>query len=654
MRLAAVCWLCLIAPAWAGPPERVHHELDIGLEPQARHLSVIDRIDIDGGDAIDLRLAPGLTVERIEIDGRTVPDRSALRLDGGRHRIRIDYAGTLAPIDAEGRGDGPASGAKGSYLPGGSGWLPPIDAERLSYRLTVQVPTGYRAVATGGLVEEQAGASGYRAVYAADPAVEEPSLFAGQWDVRERQVDGRRLRTYLESGLEPDLAGLADDYLGLSADMIDRFSRRIGPYPFDGFAILSAPLPVGLGFPGLTYIGRQVLPLPFIRTQSLPHEILHNWWGNGVLVDYDHGNWSEGLTSYMADYALTAERSADAGREMRLGWLRDYAALPADRDQRLDRFTAKIHDAAQVIGYNKSAFLFLMLEDRLGTERFDAGLRHFWERHRLKRASWSDLQAAFAAASGEDLSRFFDQWLTRPGAPNLHLDGAKVRQSGAGFTLDVTVSQDEPTYRLRIPVAIDSAGGRIERTLDLTDTSATLTVELPDRPTRAALDPDYRLFRRLAAGEAPPILRDVTLDPATQVVVASSDPKAADTARELAGRLLDAGGQLVSADAARLATGAPLAIIGTTPDVGRTLAGLGLPPVPDPLTGRGTARVWTLRRDTGRPVLAIAADDPAALEALLRPLPHYGRQSFLVFNGRQAIDRGVWPAGDSALSRAVN
>ena len=59
-----------------------------------------------------------------------------------------------------------------------------------------------------------------------------------------------------------------------------------------------------------------MLRLPFIRASSLGHEVLHNWWGNGVLVDYARGNWSEGLTTFMADYAYKSEESAAAAREM--------------------------------------------------------------------------------------------------------------------------------------------------------------------------------------------------------------------------------------------------------------------------------------------------------------------------------------------------
>jgi len=73
-----------------------------------------------------------------------------------------------------------------------------------------------------------------------------------------------------------------------------------------------------------------------------------------------------------------------------------------------------------------------------------------------------------------------------------------------------------------------------------------------------------------------------------------------------------------------------------------------MPPVPLTLDGRGSARVWTgLHQD--RPFLAVAAADGASLAALLRPLPHYGRKSFLVFEGRKAVEHGTWPASEGPL-----
>ena len=82
-----------------------------------------------------------------------------------------------------------------------------------------------------------------------------------------------------------------------------------------------------------------MLRLPFILATSLPHEVAHCWWGNGVLVDWARGNWCEGLTSYVADYLSRERESAEAGREYRFQALRNFAALAGgEEDFPLSRF----------------------------------------------------------------------------------------------------------------------------------------------------------------------------------------------------------------------------------------------------------------------------------------------------------------------------
>ena len=49
-------------------------------------------------------------------------------------------------------------------------------------------------------------------------------------------------------------------------------------------------------------------------------------------------------------------------------------------------------------------------------------------------------------------------------------------------------------------------------------------------------------------------------------------------------------------------------------------------------------------------MLIVEADSAEALGAVLRPLPHYRSRSFVVFEGSQALDKGVWPAPASPLT----
>ncbi|WP_109122868.1 M1 family aminopeptidase, partial [Azospirillum sp. TSO22-1] len=552
--------------------------------------------------------------------------------------VTLRYGGTLAALNPESRGNGAASGAEGAYLPGGPAWLPTLDDEAPTWRLSVRVPAPYVAVATGDLREEGREA-GYRAVFTEERTVEAPSLFAGKWEVRERMHGALRLRTYVEA----ELNGLSDDLLDLTQRSIDGYSARIGAYPFAGFAIVSAPLPVGLGFPGLTYIGKTVLPLPFVRGQSLAHEILHDWWGNGVRVDYGEGNWCEGLTTYMGDYAAAEVRGADAAQAARLDWLRDYAALPADRDAPVSAFKAKVHDASQIVGYGKVAMIVHMLRGELGEEAFAQGIRRFWQAHVFKDAGWSDLRRVFEEQSGRDLGPFFAQWVERTGAPALHLAGA-ARQ---GDHVSLTLRQDQPVYALSVPVVVETSAGVQRHVVRLEGREVTASLPVSGTLKSVAVDPGYDLFRRLAPGEAPPTLRDVTLDGATNVVLAAEGP-AAETARALAERLMDRKLRVVAPD--RTDSGQPLALIGTANAVAPLLRAYQIE-APAGLAGRGTGRAWTARTPQGKPVLVVEAADGAALQALARPLPHYGRQSWLVFDGGKVADRGVWPSGDSPLRR---
>jgi hypothetical protein len=80
-------------------------------------------------------------------------------------------------------------------------------------------------------------------------------------------------------------------------------------------------------------------------------------------------------------------------------------------------------------------------------------------------------------------------------------------------------------------------------------------------------------------------------------------------------------------------------------DIDAWLAREGRPLRPATLAAaRGSAQVWTLRAADGRLTVLVSVRDAPALAALSRPLPHYGQQSYLVFEGARAIDRGTWPA----------
>jgi hypothetical protein len=178
--------------------------------------------------------------------------------------------------------------------------------------------------------------------------------------------------------------------------------------------------------------------------------------------------------------------------------------------------------------------------------------------------------------------------------------------------------------------------------VELKDGRQSFKLPLKAEAREVALDPDLRIFRRLGPDEAPPILREVMVDAATATVLLSIGGPERAAGEALASKLQDHSPDFAST--ARLPQKGPVLVIGLARDVDAWLTKHHLPPRPAEVRAQGTAQVWTARSSGRQTIAVISATDASALNALLRPLPHYGRQSYLVFDGAKAVTRGTWPA----------
>ena len=472
--LAALATVALIATGTAvAAPARF--DFTITIDPVARTLLGEGSITLPPGKAATLSLASGFVAETMQLEGRTLPlgtaaDRQTWRVGASTDArvVSVRWSGTLAALDAtmqhrDTLGDlRAASSAGGTFLPAATNWHPMIDAMPASYRVTLLLPPGQRGLVPGRLLAETDDTSGYRAAFEFAQAIDGIDLMAGPYRIDERVITlagdrSVRLRTYFTQAL----ADLAPGYLDSVAGYLAQYDDRIGAYPYTEFSVVSSPTPTGFGMPTLTYLGADVLRLPFIRTTSLGHEVLHNWWGNGVFPDHASGNWSEGLTTFMADYEYQRREGEAPARAMRLAWLRDFSALPAAGDTPLAAFTSRTHGASQIVGYNKAAMVFSMLRDLIGEAAFDQGLRTFWSAQRFRVASWDDLRQAFEQASNRDLAPFFAQWIKRPGAPTLHIAEARREPTGKGWRVQVRIVQPLPSFAVSVALRIRNGSGNI-------------------------------------------------------------------------------------------------------------------------------------------------------------------------------------------------
>jgi aminopeptidase N len=666
-----IAWLFLLLAlpcAAAGPP---HLNLEVTLDPTTRKFEA--KADLTTTERLDLSLGPLFKVSRITVNGVNVPVAQEPPLpppaaDGASQRLRMEYSGTL-PALPEGQQRNSANAAalfaspEGSYLSAGAGWYPDPGAP-FTYRVRLSLPAGQKALTPGKQIRQQETAARFVAEYEFAHPAEGIWVMAGPYQVTQESLalDGGK-RITVRTWFHPELSGLAADYVQDSARYIQRYSRQIGDYPFDDFSIVSSPLSHGLGMPSLTYLGRDVLRLPFIRATSLGHEVLHNWWGNGVYPEWAAGNWSEGLTTFMADYAFREDDSVQAARDVRLNWLRDLTGIaPADETSLLD-FKSRRHGISSVIGYGKAAMVFLMLRDEIGEPAFDRGIRLFWQRYQFKTANWKDLEKVFADAAVRDLSAFFSQWTGRASSPDLVLaSGGTPAQKGL-----LRLVQRGAVFDLLVPLRVRTASGEVRELQVRVRDRETVVADLgpPSVAPEAAevdLDPEARLWRRLDAKTVPPTFREVFISPRAEIFVANGNPDWTAAASELSGRLLDAQVRQVSEAELLSSPQVPALVVGDRASVTQVLSTLRLGGLPDvlfeedpsrPVAQRalkGSAQAWTARAANGKTLAFVMTDSPATLLALQRSMPHYGRQSWLLFQDARVVGQGAWPVTAQTLS----
>jgi hypothetical protein len=664
---------CLIFPfavpaAHAAPP---HLDLEVSLDPHTRKFEAKANLTTSAGKP-DLALDPLFEVSRVAVDGVNLPNVSGAdaalsgKGSGAPRRLSMEYSGTLPglPEGQQRNSPNPArifAAPVGSYLSAGAGWYPDPGVP-FTYRLRVSLPQGQKAIAPGKQIRQNESGARYVAEYEFLYPAEGIWVMAGPYQVAQQSLvleDGKPVT--VRTWFHPELSGLANDYLQDSVRYIQRYSRLIGPYPFGDFSIVSSPLSHGLGIPSLTYLGRDVLRLPFIRATSLGHEVLHNWWGNGVYPEWSAGNWSEGLTTFMADYAYREDQSEQAAREMRLNWLRDLAAVAAPDETSLVDFKSRHHGISSVIGYAKSAMVFFMLRDEIGRPAFEQGLRLFWQRFQFKTADWRDLQGVFAQASGRELSGFFAQWTTRASSPQLLLAPVQISATRGSLRL---IQQGEP-FDLPVPLRVRMASGETheikvrvrdrETVVDLASSS------IPAGAKEVEVDPELRLWRRLEPRTVPPIFRDTFIAPRAEVYLANNSPEWSAPAMALVARLLDSQPREVSASEL-MGSPLPALVVGDRASIARVLSGLGLDGLPDvlfqespahagePRPLKGSAQAWTARARNGKTLALVMTEKPEVLVTLQRSMPHYGRQSWLVFQDGRVVGQGAWPVPAQTLS----
>jgi aminopeptidase N len=215
------------------------------------------------------------------------------------------------------------------------------------------------------------------------------------------------------------------------------------------------------------------------------HEYFHNWTGNRVTCrDWFQLSLKEGLTVFRdQEYGSdTYSRAVSRIQEVRMLRAAQFPedAGPMAHPVRPQSYI-EIRNFYTMTVYEKGAEVVRMQHTLLGEEKFQAGMRLYFERHDGQAVTTDDFVQAMQDASGIDLSQF-RRWYDVAGTPVLDCTGA-YDEANRRFTLSVKQSMDPPFH---IPFAVKVCGD--ERLLSLRSREESFVFgNVPARPVPSLL-----------------------------------------------------------------------------------------------------------------------------------------------------------------------
>jgi len=623
----------------------------------------------------------GMDMEAPQVAARISQNKYALDWEqppGKEVKVTLTYSGKLYyPVqqlsEEYARGFSTSPGIiseKGVYLAGSTDWVPWFNDQLFTFELSTRVPSGWDVVSQGKRTTRKVEGDQQLTVWNSPQPMEEVFLIAAPFHEYETMAGKVHVMAFLRSADE----SLANKYLQTTSQYLQMYRQLIGPYPFWKFALVENFWETGYGMPSFTLLGEKIIRFPFILHSSYPHELLHNWWGNSVYVDFSGGNWCEGLTVYNADQLIKEQRGR--GAQYRRAALQRYTDYVNEQnDFPLGKFLSR-HDApTEAVGYGKGMMLWDMLRERMGDKSFIQTMQNFYRQFKFKRASFDDIRKTAEAVSKQDLKSFFDQWVKRKGAPQLELDFVSVVPHADDFDLQFTLKQiqSEPAFNLLIPVAVSFKDSIHLLKVEMNLKEQHYQLNFKDRPLAIQIDPAYDVFRRLDYREIPPALSLVFGSTKILIVLPSKEDSlktralkqlASTWARDKSKDIQikpDTEVDTLPADRAVWLFGKenrffPLVLHGLSgydAAVGRDSIQLGK----TTLQRKDHSFVITVRHP-GNPKSALAwlsVHNIKAIPGLARKLPHYGKYSYLAFTGDEPsnVAKGQWPTIHSPLQKII-
>lgn len=227
----------------------------------------------------------------------------------------------------------------------------------------------------------------------------------------------------------------------------------------------------------------------------IAHEMGHQWFGDKVTCGSWKDIWlNEGFATYLASMVIQNFDGENAFITDKSNMINSITANTGGAVYLTDAEATDVNRIfSSRLSYRKGAMVLNMLRFKLGDTNFFQGLRNYLNDPELaySYAVTPDLQSHLEAASGINLTEFFNDWVYNQGYPSYAITANNLGNGQAKITINQTQSNASVSFfEMPVPVRLTGAGGQqLDIVLQNTVNGQQFIVDVPFVVTGVVFDP---------------------------------------------------------------------------------------------------------------------------------------------------------------------
>ena len=295
---------------------------------------------------------------------------------------------------------------------------------KAKYNLSLSVPEDWKAVGNGETIDElvKDNKRFYRFAETKPISTYLFSFAAGKFEVIEKEIFGYKMKMFHREFDKKKLENNADIILNLHAKALKWLEEYTDfKYPFGKFDFVVIPTfqYSGMEHPGAILYRSSKLFLDenpsetqlLKRASLISHETAHMWFGDLVTMDWFDDVWLKEVFANFMAAKIANPTFPKVNHKLRYTMAHFPGAYSIDRTSGANPIKQKLENlkfAGTLYGaiiYQKSPIVMQQLENIIGKEKLQDGIKEYLTKFQFANADWTDLISILDSKTEEEIGR---------------------------------------------------------------------------------------------------------------------------------------------------------------------------------------------------------------------------------------------------------